>query len=99
MGVWHGSYRNTSTLYSYALRFQDLRINSSPLDKLVAIFVDDIFKFIFMNEKLRILIRISLKFVPDGPIDNKSALVQVMAWRRTGGKLLREPMLDEFTDA
>ena len=25
-------------------------------------------------------IKISLKFVPDGPINNKAALVQVMAW-------------------
>ena len=31
------------------------------------------------------LIRISLKFVPKGPVDNESALVQVMAWRRTRG--------------
>ena len=34
-----------------------------------------------------------------GPIDNKSALVQVMAWRRTGYKPLPEPMLAQFTDA
>ena len=33
-----------------------------------------------MNEKLCILIRISLKCVHKGPIDNKSSLVQVMAW-------------------
>ena len=66
---------------------------------MAAILADDIFKCIFMNEKLRILIRISLKFVPKGPIDNKSALVQVMAWRRTGDKPLREPMFDEFNDA
>ena len=26
----------------------------------------------------------SLKFVPDDPVDNNPALVQVMAWRRTG---------------
>ena len=32
-----------------------------------------------MNEKFCISIRISLKFVPKGPIDNKLALVQVMA--------------------
>ena len=66
---------------------------------MAAILADDIFKCIFMNEKLRILIQISLKFVPKGPIDNKSALVQVMAWRRTSDKPLREPMLDEFNDA
>ena len=29
------------------------------------------------------MIQISLKFVPRGPFDNKAALVQVMAWRRT----------------
>ena len=70
-----------------------------PLDKMAAILADDIFKCIFMNEKLHILIPISLKFVPKGPIDNKSALAQVMAWRRTGDKRLPEPMFDGFADA
>ena len=51
----------------------------------------------FMNGNDRIPIRISLKFVPMGPIGNKPALVQVMAWRRTGDKLLLEPMLTQFT--
>ena len=46
-------------------------------------FADDIFKYIFMNEKFCILIRISLKFVPKGSIDNnKAALVQVIAANR-----------------
>ena len=45
-------------------------------------FADEIFKYIFVNEKFRILSRISLKFVPKGPINNKSALVQVMAWHQ-----------------
>ena len=49
--------------------------------------------------KFGISIRISLKFVPKGPIDNKSALVQVMAWCRTGDEPLPEPMLTRFTDA
>ena len=38
---------------------------------------DDIFKSIF-NESVWISITISLKFVPKGPINCKSALVQVM---------------------
>ena len=38
-------------------------------------FTDDIFKCIFLNEKFRILIPISLKFVPEGPISNIPALV------------------------
>ena len=33
-----------------------------------------------------------------GPIDNKPALVQVMAWRRTGDKPLFEPMVASFTN-
>ena len=62
-------------------------------------FADDIFKCIFVNEKFCILIKISLKFVPKSLIDNKAALVQVMAWRRAGDKPLPEPMLTEFTEA
>ena len=53
---------------------------------------------IFLNEKFDISIRISLKFVPKGPIDNKSVLVQVIAWCRRGEKPLPEPMLTQFTD-
>ena len=52
-----------------------------------------------MIEKCYILIQISLKFVPNGSIDNKTALVQILAWQRTGDKLLPEPMLTQFTDA
>ena len=62
-------------------------------------FADDIFKCIFVNEKFGILIRISLKFVAKGPIGNKSALVQVMAWHRIGDKLFPELMPTQFTDA
>ena len=46
-----------------------------PQDKKAVILADNIFKHIFMNEELCILISISLKFVPNGPINNKSALV------------------------
>ena len=51
-----------------------------------------------MNEKFCILITISVKFVPKGPIDNKSALVQVMAWCLLDAKPLLEPMETQFTD-
>ena len=37
-----------------------------------------LFKCIFLNENVRISIKISLKSVSKGPIENKSALVQVM---------------------
>ena len=58
---------------------------------------DDIFKSIF-NESGWTSITISLKFIPMGPIDYKSALLQVMAWHRTGEKPLPESMLTQFTD-
>ena len=70
-----------------------LDVNPSPPGQNDRHFADDIFKCIFMNEKFGILIRISLKFVPNGPIDNKPALFQAMAWCRP------EPMLTHLTDA
>ena len=39
---------------------------------------------------------ISLKFVPKVSINNIPALVQIMAWRRSGDKLLSEPMMDSL---
>ena len=50
-------------------------VYSSPPGQNGRHFADDIFKCIFMN---------SLKFVPKGPIINQSALVEAMAWRRSG---------------
>ena len=38
-------------------------------------FPNDIFKGIFLNEKVSIAIRISPKFVSKGPINNMTALV------------------------
>ena len=59
-------------------------------------FADDTFKPIFLNENIRISPKISLKFVPKGPINNIPALVQIMAWRRPGGKPLFEAMVVSF---
>ena len=56
-------------------------------------FADDTFKCIFLNENVRISIKISLKFVPKISINNIPALVQIMAWRRLGDKPLSEPMM------
>ena len=55
-------------------------------------FPDGIFKCIILNDIVQISINISLKLVPKGPDDNCPALVQIMAWRRTGDKPLSEPM-------
>ena len=54
---------------------------------------DNIFNCIFLNENVSILIKISLMFVPDGPINNIPALVKIMAWHRPGDKPLSEPMI------
>ena len=56
-------------------------------------FADDIFKRIFLDGNVGISIKISLKFVPKGPINSIPALVQVMALRRPGDQPLTEPMV------
>ena len=56
-------------------------------------FADDILKCIILNENLYIFIKISLKFIPKGQIDNKSTLVKEMAWHLTGAKPLSELMM------
>ena len=56
-------------------------------------FPDDSFKCIFLNASVLISIKISLKFVPRSLINNIPALVQIMAWRRSGDKRLSEPMM------
>ena len=54
---------------------------------------DDNLQHIFLKENIWISIKISRAFVPGGQINNQPALVQIMAWRRTGDKPLFEPML------
>ena len=54
-------------------------------DKLARYFAVDTFKRIFW--------KISLRFVPKGPIINNLALVQLMAWRQPGARPLSEPMM------
>ena len=49
---------------------------------MAAILADNIFKCIFLNEKDKILIQISLKLVPRGPIDNKPASGNGLALNR-----------------
>ena len=54
---------------------------------------DDTFECKFVNENILISIKISLRFVPKGPINSIPALVQIMALCRPGGKPLSEPMI------
>ena len=61
---------------------------------------DDILNRIFLNENVWISIKISLKCVSNGPIDNKPSLIPLMAClARTGDKSLPEPLLTQFIDA
>ena len=81
-----------------AIKYVFFVVNQFPSVQNGRHFAEDILKCIFMNEQLRILIQILLKFVRKGLVDTTWALVQVMAWRRTGDKPLPEPMLILFTD-
>ena len=58
-----------------------------------------IFKCIFLDENCLILFQISLKYASSGLINKTPAYnVQIMAWRRTGDKLLFEPTMAQFTN-
>ena len=63
----------------YCKRFKADTINTLRPRQNGRHFAGDIFKYTFVNAKFCISIKISLKFVP---IDNNSALFQMMAWRR-----------------
>ena len=56
-------------------------------------FPDDIFKWLFLNVNGWIPIKISLKFVRKGPVNNIAVLVEILAWRRSGDKPLSETMV------
>ena len=74
--------------YSYTVDF--LHVNTLRLRQHGHHFPDDIFKCFFVNENVWIF---SLNIVPDGPIKNIPALVQIMAWHRLGDKPLSEPIM------
>ena len=83
-------YRETTFLWIlwWCVEFNTLRPRQNGRH-----FADDTFRLIFLNENVKSATKISLKFVPMGPINNIPALVQIMAWRRPGDKPLSEPMM------
>ena len=85
--IMHQSYHSL-TLYTYPHT-----LTHWGRDKNGHSFADDTFKRIFLDENVRVSIRISLKFVLKGPSDNIPALVQIMAWCRSDNKPLSEPMM------
>ena len=90
------TYVKPEVLYQYYIIY-DNYINTLRPRQNGRHFADDIFKCIFLNENVWIPIKISLKFVPKGPINDIPALVQIIAWRRLGDKLLSEPRLVSLT--
>ena len=50
-------------------------------------------KCIFLNENVWISLKLPLKFVPRGPINNIRTSVKIMTWHRPGDKPLSEPVL------
>ena len=86
-----------STVTPYGVtRTHGVNANSSPPGQNRRHFADDIFKWIFVNEKFGIWNKFPLKFVPKGPVNNIPALGQIMAWRRPGDKPLSKPMVFSF---
>ena len=61
-------------------------------------FADDIFKSISLYRIVVLWFKFHWHF-PSGSINNSSAMVQLMAWRRQGDKITSEPMVAQFTDA
>ena len=80
------SFRLVISIYQQLLNTLRLRQNGRH-------YPDDIFKFIFLNKNIRISIKISLRSVPEGPINKIPAQVQIMAWCHPGNKPLSEPMV------
>ena len=83
-----------NTMAAYDLAVQGTKtVNSLRPRQNRRHFADDVFKCNFLNENAWIQIKISLKFVRKGPINNIPALVQIMAWCWTGDKPLSEPVM------
>ena len=68
-------------------------LTHAPLDKMDFISQTTLSNAVWWMKTFFISIRITLKIVPKGPVDNKAALVQLMAWSRTADKPLSKPML------
>ena len=102
------SCANPSILYcldnetSYDMKQSKVQMYMYCITKLYAIYflthwgrdkMAAIFQTTFSSVFSWMSIKISLKIVPKGPINNNPALVQIMAWRRSGDKPLSDPMM------
>ena len=105
MGEWvtltraHSPYKTKPKIFFVYLLINYTHLNTSLPGQNGRHAIDDIFKYIFRNEKFLCFNSISMKFVPHGPVNIKSSMVQVMAWRQVVDKPLHEAMLTQFTNA
>ena len=76
-----------------AIVFQEKASQHTEAETKWLLFYRTRFKCIFLNENVWISIKISLKFIPNDPVNNIPAFVQIMAWHRLGDKPLSEPMV------
>ena len=70
----------------------DIQANQIVSQKNGHHFADDNYKYTLSNKHCEKNIYLP-KSIFDGPIDNKSALAQIVAWWWTGDRYLPEPML------
>ena len=75
---WHIIREGASRSAYNASKIQIL--NTLRLRRNVRLFRDGLFKCIFLNENVGLSIEISLKFVPEGSVNNISPFIHIMAW-------------------
>ena len=83
----------TKSYICICVSYYCLNVNTLRPKQHGRLFPDDILKWIFLNQTVRISIRIALKFVPRSLFNNIPALIEIMAWRRPGDKPLSETMM------
>ena len=95
-------YPITNKVYHILLMFicitQTQRVNILMPGQDGRHFPDGIFIYIFSNENAWILVSISLRFVPKGPINNIPSSIQTMVWRRSGDTPLSGAKMALFND-
>ena len=95
----HRNHRwQISHLIFYNINFACIIVQHTEAETNGRQFAVHISECIIFNENCCILIQISLKSVPKYLVNNTSALVPIVVWRRTGDKPLSEPMMAYFTD-
>ena len=85
-----GGFPWNSMRYGYKMNIKNRWVNTLRLKWNEQHLTDYIFKGIFFNENVWTSSKISLKFVPKGPINSNLTLVQIMTCHRLGDKSLLE---------